>query len=306
MAPINLSLDRNIATGLPTLLQRWLNKGTAGIEPLAYQMAQVDRGNENRGIYLHSLRGTGEEPFRIVEKKTGKPLEIEMARFLYAQQKTDPALRRIFAVIYWMDEREDVLTYVMEHLPGTWDRRRHNMPEVFEQIIEMLVELASVGERHNLRDVLPDTIGAFDAVLMGLPDDPDFRGVHDMIEPYLALRQELTAHRVILSHNDVWGENVAIPLDKSSSGLIDIGRVSFNMIGADLIHFRRHYKARHWDRILHLYSEAFREDPQRLELGARTYAVQRSFEVQLRRQQEGQGVGTRKTADLLRELLSRA
>lgn len=278
--------------------------------PLKYGVRHISRGNENEGVFIHSLRSLEGNVYQLVEKKTQKRLEIEIAKFLSENQKYDPILRRIFPVIHWMEEDECFLTYLMEYIPGTWDRRRINIVEVFDLVLENLKDLADVGSSYDLTGTLPDTMTAFDTMIPDLRKAPDFKAISGKLDSYLHLRRDLAAHRVVLSHNDIWGANIAVPLESHRSRLIDIGRVSMNFMGADLLHFRRHYSEfgkdskdeRVWQKILHHYSAAFAEDPEHVEIGTVAYAVQREIEGQLRRQERGVQARTDRLVSLLSRL----
>ena len=134
-----------------------------------------------------------------------------------------------------------MLTYVMEFVPGAWDRWRSNILEVIDLILCNLVDLAQLGERHDLSAVLPDTMGEFDAFLPQLTEDPGFRAVRAKPRSYAQIRRRLAAIRTLVAHNDIWGANVAVPVGGQSSWLINIGRISANYIGAGLLHFHRYY-----------------------------------------------------------------
>lgn len=99
--------------------------------PLKHELTRVNRGTENEGVFVHSLRTLGEGQFRVVEKKTRKPLEIALVGFLVRHQCQDAALSQVFPYIHWTEKQDDVLTYVMEFIPGACDRRRSNIREVF-------------------------------------------------------------------------------------------------------------------------------------------------------------------------------
>lgn len=118
--------------------------------PLRHEINRVNRGTENEGVFIHALRTLGEPQFQLVEKKTVKPLEAGLVRSLKQHQGCDPAIHRIFPRIHWMHQQGELLTYVMEFVPGAWDRRRSNILEVFDLILGNLVDLARLGERHDL------------------------------------------------------------------------------------------------------------------------------------------------------------
>ena len=147
-------------------------------------------------------------------------------------------------------------------------------------------------------------MGEFDAFLPQLIEDPDFRAVRAKLRSYAQIRRRLAAGRALVAHNDTWGANVAVPVGGQSSRLIDIGRVSENYIGADLLHFRRHYGEDKglWADLVRRYAKAFDADPAEVELGALAYAVQRKIENQLRSRERGARPRITRMAGLLTEL----
>lgn len=264
--------------------------------PLRHLMKLVERGTENQGVFLHTLRSSQGGNYHLVEKKTKKILEIEFVKFLDVYQKYDPSLRRIFPAIHWAEEANGSLTYIMEYIHGTWDRRKANTVEVFDLVLENLKELKEVGASYGVADRLPDTITEFNNLIPDVFSDPGFGPVHDKLDSYLSLRSELTEYRTLLSHNDVWGTNIAVPLGATRSRLIDIGRVSMNFVGADLLHFRRYFSEfgekgsqdqQVWKRVLNQYADAFSEDPELTEIGTIAYAAEREIERNLRRRAKG-------------------
>lgn len=93
-----------------------------------------------------------------------------------------------------------------------------------------------------------------------------------------------------------------------SSRLIDIGRVSENYTGADLLHFRRHYGEDKglWADLVRRYAKVFDADPAEVELGALAYAVQREIENQLRSRERGARPRITRMAGLPTELIGLA
>lgn len=276
----------------------------AAAVPLKHELNRVNRGTENEGVFLHSLRTFGKNQFQVVEKKTRKPLEIELVRFLQDYQPHDAALRQVFPMVHWADEQDGFMTYVMEYVPGSWDRRRSNILEVFDLVLENLLDLEAIGKSYDLSTVLPDTRGDFDRLLAELVEDPDFRPVKRRLRAYRGLCQELAAHRTVLAHNDIWGANIAVPTGSTTSRLIDIGRVAKNYVGADLIHFRRHYGEDKmlWAELVSKYARAFGESPEQVETGAIAYAAQREIESQLRLRDRGIKLKTGRLSSLLSAL----
>lgn len=276
--------------------------------PLKHEITRVNRGTENEGVFIHSLRSLSEPQFQLMEKKTVKPLEIELVRFLEEHQDQEAMIQRIFPRIFWTSHQGEVLTYMMEFIPGARDRRRSNILEVFDLILGNLRDLAQLGKSYGMPSVLPDTMGEFDAFLPQLFDHDDFRTVRGRLKTYAGIRCRLAQGRRVVSHNDVWGANIAVPLGGSCSRLIDVGRVSENYIGADLLHFRRHYGEDQelWADLVRRYAVAFDADPAEVELGALAYAVQREIENQLRVRKRGLHPRTARVGSLLTELNAKA
>ena len=118
--------------------------------PLKHEITRMNRGTENEGVFIHSLRSLSEPQFQLVGKKTVKPLEIELVRFLEERQDEDAMIQRIFPRIFWTSQQGGVLTYMMEFIPGAWDRRRSNILEAFDLILGNLRDLAQLGESYDM------------------------------------------------------------------------------------------------------------------------------------------------------------
>lgn len=274
--------------------------------PLKSETKRFDIGNQNLGVYLHTLRGGGDGEFRLVEKKTKKPLEIAMAKFLFENQLQDSSLREIFPAIYWMEEQHQQLTYLMEYVPGVNVRQKTDILDVMDSITENLKELSDAGERYSLASVLPNTIRGFEKQIAKHLDDPELKPVRDKIVAYTDFRKDLADGRILLCHNDVWTTNVGAPIGSHGSRFIDIGRVSMNFLGADLFHFRRYFvkDLQLWERIVQQYSEAFGEDPETVKTGTLAYAVERSLESYMRRRRRGVSQNLENLGNLLDQLLA--
>lgn len=276
--------------------------------PLKHGITRVNRGTENEGVFIHSLRTLSEPQFRLVEEKTVKPLEIALVRFLEERQDEEAMIQRIFPRIFWTSQQGEVVTYMMEFIPRVWDRRRSTILEVFDLILGNLQDLARLGESYAMSSVLPDTMSEFDAFLPQPFDDDDFRAVRGRLKTYAGIRCRLAEGQRVVSHNDVWGANIAVPLGGTCSRLIDIGRVSENYIGADLLHFRRHYGEDEelWADLVRRYAAAFDAEPAEVELGALAYAVQREIENQLRVRDRGLSPRPGRVSGLLSEVIAKA
>ncbi|RJN32969.1 hypothetical protein [Nesterenkonia natronophila] len=250
-------------------------------QALGYQRRELTVGTANYGMHVHTLASDlNEHNFKLVEKKTKHNAEKKFVSCLRKLQNDDYNLRRIFPRVYWHDEVDRMMTYLMEYVPNVGEKLDSvDQLRALRAAAVALRQLDEADRQYAISAKLPDTLRKGQTSLELALEDDSLNEHWPKLSRIVKLRAEIVDAGTVLAHNDVWWSNVSFHKNTSNFKLIDFGLIGKNYYGADMHHVFVRYSS-DTDLVkeyLSVYAEVFNVSLELVRKGALTYAVEREL-----------------------------
>jgi hypothetical protein len=208
----------------------------------------IERGHANLGVRIFTAvaqpaAGSCVHPaqprIRFVGKTTALLSEYDIAAKIMQCWHVEPCYH-VFPEIYGVHRHGDTATIYMEHLPGI-----REVPGFSAETVRTIT--ATVGRINRCfpeRQAPVDSgavithwqRGIAGALQHAAKGDVDAQASAAVLE---AIRADLAALPLIVSHNDLLWHNLTFPRSKDHARIVDFGTLGTNLAGAEFHHFAR-------------------------------------------------------------------